>query len=79
MNLVEYVDYLEFIDLYCSFIISKTLQEVFTEVVPIRKFPSMNLEGRHIFDSSLIFLSLQNLSLSGEDLYIVAAPPLPTC
>lgn len=77
MNLVEYVDYLEFIDLYCNLILFIALQEVFTEIMPILNFPMMNLEGVHIFYSSLIFLSLQDLSLSGEDLYIVAAPPPP--
>lgn len=45
--------------------------------MPILNFPRMNLEGEHIFDSSLIFLSLQDLSLSGEDLYLVAGPPPP--
>lgn len=38
--------------------------------------PEINLEGGPIFDSTLIFLSLADLSLSaGEDLYVVAAPP----
>lgn len=46
--------------------------------MPILNFPRMNLEGSHIFDSPLIFLSLQDLSLSGEDFYIVAAPPRPS-
>lgn len=48
MNLVEYVDYLESIDLYCSFILFTALQEVFREIMPILNFPRMNLEGGHI-------------------------------